>query len=66
MSLLLQELARFLPITDVVRDLICREANRVNRIAGSASAAGGEKTSGKTGSDILLDRDKHILNALRG
>lgn len=66
MSLLLQELSRFLPITDVTRDLIRGEADRVNKIANSVSNPGGDKTSGKSGSDSLLDRDKYILNVLRG
>lgn len=66
MSLLLQALSQFLPITDVARDLIRREADRVNRIANSVTAPGGDKTLGKPGSDSLLDRDKYILDVLRG
>jgi CheY-like chemotaxis protein len=65
-SLLLQELSQFLPISDATRDSIRREADRVNSIAHAVSTSVGDRTAGTSRPDNLLDRDKSILNVLRG
>jgi CheY-like chemotaxis protein len=67
-ALLLQALSPFLPIDDATRDLIRRNADRATAIAAAAAAASaaGNTTSGKPGSNNLLDRDRNILNVLRG
>lgn len=67
-TLLLQELSRFLPISDDTRDLIRRNAESVSGIAASAPKRvdGTTSTSGRPGSGGTLDRGKDILDVLRG
>jgi CheY-like chemotaxis protein len=63
-ALLLQALAQFLPINDVKRDVIRRNADRASGIVGAPPAPVGDITSGSSGS-AGLNRGKDILNALR-
>jgi len=65
-ALLLQALSQFLPITDAARALISRNADRANGIAQPPSAPVRVMRSTRSGSDDMLDRNKNILNVLRG
>jgi CheY-like chemotaxis protein len=66
-SLLMNELVRYLPISDAVRGDLRREAERVSEIAQTApKAADPHGGRANAQSDDALDRGKYILDTLRG
>jgi CheY-like chemotaxis protein len=66
-SLLMNELVRYLPISDAVRGALRREAERVSEIAQTAAkATDPHGTLANAPSDDSLDRGKYILDTLRG
>lgn len=65
-AILLQGLSRFLPISDVRRDLIRRNADSSHGIAWSAQAPSAQVTLATHASGGPPDRGKDILDVLRG
>jgi CheY-like chemotaxis protein len=65
-ALLLQALSQYLPISDAVRAVISRDADRVNGITQPASAPVRVTRPTRSASGDMLDRNKNILNVLRG
>jgi CheY-like chemotaxis protein len=63
---LLLILSRFLPIEDAKRQEIRRDADLASRIAGTAPAPNGDRSTTSAGRSSLLQRDKSILGVLRG
>ena len=61
---LLQELSRFLTMSDVMRDAINRAAGRAAKIARTAPS--GDCSVAKAGSGGTLDRGRGIMAVLRG
>jgi CheY-like chemotaxis protein len=65
-ALLLHDVARFLPIADAARDAIRRAAQRAREIAEVSPASGRALTATPPLPDRMLDRNKTILDVLRG
>jgi CheY-like chemotaxis protein len=65
-ALLLQALARYLPITDAARDLLRRSAEQASGIVQPEPRPIGDATPRHLGPEGLLDRGKTILDVLRG
>lgn len=64
-ALLLQELSRFLPLSDAMRDQIVRNADLASGIAQPPPTPIGQVTSAKPHSGSQLDRGKDVLDVLR-
>jgi CheY-like chemotaxis protein len=64
-ALLLHAVSQFLPINDVKRDLINRNADLANGIVGPAPKPAGNCTSARFDPTGFLDRGKDILKVLR-